>query len=81
MKALSRQSRDLIALAIKCFSANTYFINSKIISSVSYAGFHEDPQKSEQKETTVSEILLELEFIKKELYRSINSNKIITQEK
>lgn len=34
MKALSRQSRDLIALAIKCFSAHTYFLNSKIISNV-----------------------------------------------
>jgi hypothetical protein len=35
LKALSRQSRDLIALAIKCFSAHTYYINSKIISEVS----------------------------------------------
>jgi hypothetical protein len=35
MQALSRQSRDLIALAIKCFSAHTYFSNSKIISCVS----------------------------------------------
>ena len=34
IRALSRQSRDLIALAIKCFSAHTYFINSKIIASV-----------------------------------------------
>lgn len=34
MRALSRQSRDLIALTIKCFSAHTYFINSKIISNV-----------------------------------------------
>lgn len=39
MKALSRQSRDLIALAIKCFSAHTYFINSKIISNVIYINF------------------------------------------
>lgn len=31
MRAGSRQSRDLIALLIKCFSAQTYFINSKII--------------------------------------------------
>jgi hypothetical protein len=36
LKALSRQSRDLISLAIKCFSAHTYFINSKIISNVYY---------------------------------------------
>ena len=34
LKALSRLSRDLIALTIKCFSAHTYYINSKIISEL-----------------------------------------------
>ena len=34
MRALSRESRDLIGLAIKCFSAHTYYINSKIISNL-----------------------------------------------
>lgn len=34
IRALSRQSRDLIALAIKCFSAHTYYVNSKIISDL-----------------------------------------------
>ena len=67
MKALSRQSRDLIALAIKCFSANTYFINSKIISNVSSSISSEKSQK-EEKVTSMSDLLLELEFLKKELY-------------
>lgn len=35
LRALSRQSRDLIALLIKCFSAQTYFVNSRIIANVS----------------------------------------------
>ena len=34
MRAVNRQARDIIALLIRCFSAQTYFINSKIISSV-----------------------------------------------
>ena len=34
MKALSRQSRDLIALSIRCFSALTYYNNSKIIENL-----------------------------------------------
>ena len=34
MKATSRQTRDIIALLIRCFSAQTYFINSKIMASV-----------------------------------------------
>ncbi|CDW77286.1 UNKNOWN [Stylonychia lemnae] len=64
VRALSRQSRDLIALAIKCFSAHTYFINSKIISN-----------------TTISAVLLELEFVKRELYNQINFAKDLDKEK
>ena len=63
LKALSRQSRDLIALAIKCFSAHTYYINSKIISEVN----SEDPKRSDEA-PSVSQLLLELDFIKRELY-------------
>jgi len=32
VRTLSRESRDLISLTIKCFSAQSYFINSKIIN-------------------------------------------------
>ena len=34
MQAANRQARDIIALLIRCFSAQTYFINSKIIASL-----------------------------------------------
>ena len=34
LTALSRSSRDLIALSLKCFSAQTYLMNAKIISSL-----------------------------------------------
>ena len=39
LRTLSRESRDLISLTIKCFAAQSYFINSKIIDMV------EDHQK------------------------------------
>jgi hypothetical protein len=34
IRTLSRESRDLISLTLKCFSAQNYFINSKIINMV-----------------------------------------------
>lgn len=76
MKALSRNTRDTISLVLKCFSAHTYFINSKIISKIN----KEDdltvlsPSKRAPKtetDTTISEVLLELEFVKRELYNQI----------
>jgi regulator of replication initiation timing len=47
---------------------------------VSSSGYHEASQ-TDQKETSLAEILLELEFIKKELYSSISQAKQLTQEK
>ena len=61
LKALSRQSRDLIALAMKCFSAQTYFLNSKLIDSLPM------PTRKEQI-FSVHDVLLELEYVKRELY-------------
>ena len=79
MRALSRQSRDLIALAIKCFSAHTYFINSKIISNLNK---DEKPQELKGSlETTISAVLLELEFVKRELYNQIGISKELEGEK
>lgn len=34
IRTLSRESRDLISLTLKCFSAQNYFINSRIINLV-----------------------------------------------
>jgi len=70
MKALSRASRDLIALAIRCFSAHTYFINSKIISNLTTA--KEMAKNNAFVNTTVSSVLTELDFVKRELYNQIN---------
>ena len=75
MRALSRQSRDLISLAIKCFSAHTYYMNSKIIADLN----KEEPVKANA--TTVSAVLLELEFVKRELYNQINYVRDLEKEK
>ncbi len=85
LKALSRQSRDLIALAIKSFSAHTYYINSKIISDVRNSSFmvqiNTSEKREQQGETNVSELLLELEFVKRELYSQINYSKELERGK
>ena len=81
MKAASRQARDIIALLIRCFSAQTYFINSKIIAdltdsgSVMNAHFRAPADNEDQhlgpKIYTVSDVLCELEQVKRELYNQI----------
>ena len=72
MRAQSRQARDTIALLIRCFSAQNYFINSKIIASVT-EGDEENLGEDENanmgpKEYSVSDVLCELEQVKRELY-------------
>ena len=70
MRASSRQSRDIIALLIRCFSAQTYYINSKIIANVaddSESNVDEDADLG-PKIYSVSDVLLELEQVKRELY-------------
>ena len=84
LKALTRQSRDLIALAIKCFSAHTYYVNSRIISEVNIVkqGVAAGVAKIFGGEgVTVSELLLELDFVKRELYSLINFNKSLEADK
>ena len=73
----------MIALAIKCFSAHTYYVNSRIISEVNII------KKGEQaisslfggEGVSVSELLLELDFVKRELYSLINFNKSLESDK
>jgi hypothetical protein len=83
LRALSRQSRDLIALLIKCFSAQTYFVNSRIIANVQEDDFMNTDENSAQPTATfqVSDVLMELEFIKRELYNQINLAKNLEKEK
>jgi len=71
MRAASRQARDVIALLIRCFSAQTYFINSRIIANVT----EEDENLGEDENANlgpkvycVSDVLCELEQVKRELY-------------
>lgn len=59
LSALSRASRDIIALSLKCFAAQTCLINSQIIKSL--------PDMPQERQTMV-EVLLDLEQSKKELY-------------
>lgn len=55
LKANSRHTRDIIALAIKSFSAHTYYINSKIISDVSVYKFNEHRSTRQRSGTIKSE--------------------------
>lgn len=80
LRALTRQSRDLMVLAIRSFSALTYFHNSKAIKFLNSGS---EVQKSDDEETKfeVSEVLIELDFVKRELYEQIDNNRKIHLEK
>lgn len=84
LRALSRQSRDLIALSIRCFSALNYFKNSKIINTLNREeeGLDDSPLKKSKKEKdAITELLMELDFVKRELYEQINVNKELEVER
>ena len=87
MRASNRQSRDIIALLIRCFSAQTYFINSKIIQDVKNTD-EEDGNIGEDEDANlgpkiyqVSDVLLELETVKRELYNQISCTQNLQHEK
>ena len=80
IRALTRKSRDLIVLSIRWFSALNNYKNSKIISMLST----EEEEKEDYKKLeigSVSDLLIELDSIKRELYDQIEANKIIEKEK
>ena len=80
LRALSRQSRDLIALSIRCFSALNYYKNSQIINTLSKDedGLEDSPlKKSKKDKDTVTQLLMEVDFVKRELYEQINVNKAL----
>lgn len=84
LRALSRQSRDLIALSIRCFSALNYFKNSKIINTLNQDDDDLDgsPLKKSQKEKdALTELLIEVDFVKRELYEQIGINKELEVER
>ena len=47
MRAANRQTRDIIALLIRCFSARSSFLNAKIIESVA-----DDEENLDEEEDT-----------------------------
>lgn len=84
LRALSRQSRDLIALSIRCFSALNYYKNSQIINTLNKdeEGLEDSPlKKSKKDKDAITELLMELDFIKRELYEQINVNKELEEER
>lgn len=82
LKALSRNTRDTICLVLKCFSAHTYFINSKIISKLNKEGDYSlKAPGSQEVDTHVSDVLFELEFVKRELYNQIQCSKELETDK
>ena len=63
MRAANRQTRDTIALLIRCFSARSSFLNAKIIENVA----NDEENLDEEEDTygprvySVSDVLIELE--------------------
>ena len=82
LKTLSRESRDLICLTSKCFAAQQYFLNSKIINLVEdqnlcalivgnskyQSNFN---SKNQTQQYTLSDVMLELEFVKHDLNQQL----------
>lgn len=84
LRALSRQSRDLIALSIRCFSALNYIKNSKVINTLNKEeeDLEGSPLKKSQKDKdAITELLMEVEFIKRELYEQIGINQELEEER
>lgn len=82
LRAHSREQRDTIALLIKCFSAQTYFVNSRIIAGIADDDIADcDESQATIQQFDVSEVLIELEFIKKELYSQISQCQSLEKEK
>lgn len=78
MRAADRKARDAIALLIRCSYAQTYFMNSKIIARV---GDDEETLAEDEsnalnpKVYSVSDVLCELEYVKRELSNQIELNR------
>jgi len=79
MRAVTRQTRDLIALLVRSFSAQTYFINSKILANINNNSA--DIKRVASEEASASQIFLELDFVKRELYNQLQRGKELESEK
>lgn len=80
LRALTRKSRDLIILSVRCFSALNNYKNAKIISMLN----SEEEEKVDYKKleiTSIADLLLELDHVKRELYDQIDANDILKIER
>ena len=82
VKTVTKTARDLIYLALKCFAAKSYLLDSKLVSSLD-AIFSEGQLFTSKvgKGGPLGEILLEVEGLKKEVGFLIRTNKETTGEK
>jgi predicted nucleic acid-binding Zn-ribbon protein len=79
IRALTRKSRDLIVLSIRCFSALNSYKNSKVIEMLNLDDDKSDFSKLEIE--SISDLLIEQDSVKRELYEQININKGVKTEK
>ena len=81
-KTVSKTSRDLIYLALKCFAAKTFLVDSKLISNIESI-FVEGKLFSNKigKGGTFGDLLLEVEGLKKEVSYLLKHNHEISGEK
>ena len=81
-KTVSKISRDLIYLALKCFAAKTFLVDSKLISNIESI-FVEGKLFSSKigKGGTLGDLLLEVEGLKKEVSYLLKHNHEISGEK
>lgn len=79
LRALTRKSRDLIVLSIRCFSALNSYKNSKVIAMLNTE--EEKVEHAQLEIKSVSDLLIELDSVKRELYEQIEANKMIKIER
>lgn len=77
---VSKNSRDLVFLAMKIFSAKNYLIDSKIINSLDEI-FNEGGLFNLKNGINLGQFLLEIDSMKRELTFIIRQNQQITNEK
>ena len=82
-KLVSKNARDLVVLALKCFAAKNYLQMAKVINNLELIFSEGKPfsDKTDDKAKSSGDLLLEIESIKKELYAIMDQNKDLIQEK
>ena len=82
LKTVSKTSRDLIYLALKCFAAKTFLVDNKLISSIESI-FSDGKLFSNKigKNGTLGDFLLEIEGIKKEVSYLLKHNHELVGDK